>query len=61
MMASRGRGAQSRERFATDHDTLLHFALKRNRKMNYGDVLFGIWIGFTLAVAWYDIVWFNNR
>jgi hypothetical protein len=28
--------------------------------MNYGDVLFGIWVGFVLACARYDIVWWTN-
>ena len=25
--------------------------------MNYGDVLFGIWVGFMLTVAWYEFDW----
>jgi hypothetical protein len=29
--------------------------------MNYGDVLFGMWLGFVLACAWYDLVWWTNR
>lgn len=29
--------------------------------MAYGDFAFGIWVGFVLACAWYDIVWWTNR
>lgn len=26
-----------------------------------GEFYFGIWVGFVLAVAWYDFVWWTNR
>lgn len=26
-----------------------------------GEFFFGIWVGFVIACAWYDIVWWLNR
>jgi hypothetical protein len=29
--------------------------------MDYGSFAFGVWVGFVIACAWYDIVWWTNR
>jgi hypothetical protein len=29
--------------------------------MDYGSFAFGIWVGFVIACAWYDLVWWTNR
>lgn len=28
--------------------------------MDWGLFAFGVWVGFMLACAWYDIVWWTN-